>query len=154
MSEIKEHNLNLIINAFNLTTCRDSYFLDQYTKNSEIFFKLLNDNGIIEYFDYLSHLKLFKVCSFVYGISYKSTLEILRDTNVENYDKIITVLKANMPPNCNKCNEQMVFGIAIDAMPDGFRVAPISKIVDLNLIDCWKCPICGNSEEIELKLAR
>lgn len=153
MTEMEKHNLNLIIDAFNSSTVTDSYFLDQYTKNIEIFFKLLKDNNINEYFDYLSHLKLYKVCSFVYGITYKSTLEILRDADVRNYDKIITLLKANMPPNCNKCNVQMIFGIAIDAMPDGFRVAPISKIVDLKLINCWKCPICGNSEEIELKLA-
>jgi ssDNA-binding Zn-finger/Zn-ribbon topoisomerase 1 len=54
---------------------------------------------------------------------------------------------------CIKCNTGMVIGQAISPHNREIRWCfgsqPPIKIDTLELIDCWKCPKCGQSDYIE-----
>lgn len=152
--KIQEHNKSLLIKAFNFTD-KTKHFHNEWLNDISNILKLVEENNIIEYFDYLANLKIFKVCSHVYGISYYSALDIINDGWFDNkLPELIDALKANLPPKCERCDVEMQFGIAINATDDNvLSCVPISKIVDVELINCWKCPSCGHSESIELKMA-
>lgn len=153
LTKIQEHNKQLLIKAFNFKN-KPAYFHNETWTTIFDILKLVEENNIIEYFDYLANLKIFKVCSFVNGISYNSALDIINDGwFVNKLPELIEALKANLPPKCERCDVEMQFGIAINATDDNLlSCVPIAKIVDVELINCWKCPNCGHSESIELKM--
>lgn len=55
--------------------------------------------------------------------------------------------------NCPKCGTEMKMGIAIKPPDhDGCRIVDLwfTRLIraeDIELIDCWKCPKCGHSDD-------
>ena len=56
-----------------------------------------------------------------------------------------------MKPRCTKCDVPYVIGYAIETdRCGGFCTYPSRYNYDsLRLINCWKCPKCGESEELD-----
>lgn len=107
LTKIQEHNKQLLITAFNFTD-KTKHFHNEWLNDISNILKLVEENNIIEYFDYLANLKIFKVCSFIYGISYYSALDIINDGwFVNKLPELIDALKANLPPKCERCDVEM-----------------------------------------------
>lgn len=53
---------------------------------------------------------------------------------------------------CKLCNTEMKIGKAFDTLLNNCRyIAPQDRILkNPILIDCWKCPKCGYSEDLEI----
>lgn len=52
---------------------------------------------------------------------------------------------------CQKCGNEMEIGYAIEPMYEySARIMPLGRLIqadELKLIDCWKCPSCGHSDD-------